>query len=239
MLCISALAISLPTFGQQRIYLDQEGREVDSTAEFYRCLELNIQPDSRTYVKEFDDENHLRNEGAYSVFNDSVRTREGLHKYYRWANGELWYTETYESGTLQQLESYYPGGALKRQETFKDGEFRKGKCFNEDGSRRTFTHFNNEPQFPGGLDALMRFLGENIQYPATARENDIQGVVVMTFVVDKDGSVITPVVVRDIGGGSGAEALRVVKLMPKWRPGIIDDEPVKVRYTLPVRFRLE
>ena len=95
-----------------------------------------------------------------------------------------------------------------------------------------------QPSFPGGEAELMKFLQENIQYPPLARDNNIQGRVVLTFVVGKDGRVSDVQVVKDIGGGCGKEAVRVVQSMPKWIPGEANGNPVKVRYTLPVMFRL-
>jgi protein TonB len=95
------------------------------------------------------------------------------------------------------------------------------------------------PSFPGGEAELMKFLAKNIEYPSLAKENNIQGVVALTFVVGKDGSVSDVQIVKDIGGGCGKEAVRVVKTMPKWSAGEANGNPVKVRFTLPVRFRLD
>ena len=94
------------------------------------------------------------------------------------------------------------------------------------------------PSFPGGEREMLKFLSENIKYPALARENNIQGTVALTFVVDKDGSIADVNIIKDIGAGCGKEAVRVVKAMPKWNPGEANGQKVKVRYTLPVRFRL-
>ena len=95
------------------------------------------------------------------------------------------------------------------------------------------------PSFPGGDAELLKYLSQNIKYPPLARENNIQGVVALTFVVGKDGGVKDVKVVKDIGGGCGKEAVRVVESMPKWLPGEANGNPVKVRFTLPVRFKLE
>jgi protein TonB len=95
------------------------------------------------------------------------------------------------------------------------------------------------PSFPGGEAELMKYLSKNIEYPSLAKENNIQGVVVLTFVVGRDGSVSDVQVVKDIQGGCGKEAVRVVRSMPKWVPGEANGNPVKVRFTLPVRFRLD
>ena len=95
------------------------------------------------------------------------------------------------------------------------------------------------PSFPGGERELLKYLAENIKYPPLARENNIQGSVALSFVIQKDGSVSDVSVLKDIGGGCGKEAVRVVNGMPKWSPGEANGHPVKVRYTLPVRFKLE
>jgi protein TonB len=102
-----------------------------------------------------------------------------------------------------------------------------------------FTRVEQMPQFGSGERELLEYLAKNIKYPTIARENGIQGTVVIQFVVDKDGSVTEPTVVREVGGGCDEEALRVIKTMPKWIPGKQQGKPVKVRYTLPVKFKLE
>lgn len=95
------------------------------------------------------------------------------------------------------------------------------------------------PEFPGGQAALMQFLSKNIKYPTIAQENGTQGRVVVQFVVNKDGSVVDPVVVRSVDPYLDKEALRVIGTMPKWKPGMQRNKPVRVKYTVPVMFRLQ
>ena len=96
------------------------------------------------------------------------------------------------------------------------------------------------PEFPGGQQALFKFLGENVKYPVIAQENGIQGRVICQFVVNKDGSIVDAVVVRSSGEPSlDKEALRVINSMPKWKPGKQRGKPVRVKYTVPVNFRLQ
>jgi protein TonB len=95
------------------------------------------------------------------------------------------------------------------------------------------------PSFPGGEGELAKFLQENINYPAIARENNIQGTAALSFVVGKDGTITNVQILKDPGGGCGKEAIRVVQSMPKWQPGEANGNPVKVKFTLPVRFRLQ
>lgn len=95
------------------------------------------------------------------------------------------------------------------------------------------------PGYPGGQTELMKYLSKNINYPSIAKENGLEGKVIVKFFVDTDGSVKDPVVLKDgVGGGSAEEAVRVIKKMPKWTPGTQRGKPVRVYYTLPVTFKL-
>ena len=95
------------------------------------------------------------------------------------------------------------------------------------------------PEFPGGAHALFEFLGKNIRYPEAAEKAGIQGRVIVTFVVMKDGSVDRAKVVKSVSPELDAEALRCVKSMPKWIPGKQNGEAVNVKYTIPLTFRLD
>lgn len=95
------------------------------------------------------------------------------------------------------------------------------------------------PEFPGGERALIRYLQNNIVYPPEARRNLIQGTVHMQFVVEPDGSISNVKIVRDPGGGLGAEAARVVRNMPKWKAGRQNNRNVRVSFSLPVDFTLQ
>ena len=95
------------------------------------------------------------------------------------------------------------------------------------------------PKFPGGENALNRYLAENIKYPQMAKESGIQGRVFVTFVVERDGSVTDVKVLRGIGGGCDEEAIRVVKGMPRWSAGKQRGKPVRVQFNLPIKFTLQ
>ena len=94
----------------------------------------------------------------------------------------------------------------------------------------------HDPEFPGGIEALYKFIEDNMRYPPMAAENAIGGRVYVQFEVDTDGTVQYPYLLRDIGGGCGAEAIRIVKSMPKWKPGKQNGKPMRVQYNLPVVF---
>jgi periplasmic protein TonB len=95
------------------------------------------------------------------------------------------------------------------------------------------------PSFPGGDAAMMAYLRENIIYPTIAKETNIMGTVALRFVVGVDGSISDIAILKDPGGGCGKEAVRVLKSMPTWIPGEANGNPVKVRFTMPVRFILQ
>jgi protein TonB len=82
------------------------------------------------------------------------------------------------------------------------------------------------------------YFKDNIQYPEEAKKAGIQGTVALSFVVEKNGSISTIRVLKDPGGGIGMEGVRLLKAMPPWQPGEIEGMPVKVKYTIPIRFRL-
>jgi periplasmic protein TonB len=101
-----------------------------------------------------------------------------------------------------------------------------------------FTVVEDQPQFPGGESARVKFLSDNLRYPTMAREAGIQGTVFVTFVVERDGSVTDVRVLRGIGGGCDEEAVRVVQNMPRWQPGRQRGQPVRVQFNMPIRFML-
>ncbi len=95
------------------------------------------------------------------------------------------------------------------------------------------------PEFPGGQAALLSYLSKNMRYPSIAQEMNIQGRVIVRFVVDRDGSITDPEVLRSVDPHLDREALRVISSMPKWSPGYQRGTKVRVRYTVPVTFKLQ
>lgn len=108
----------------------------------------------------------------------------------------------------------------------------------EEKKPEIFMYVEQMPEFPGGQTELIKYLQKNLRYPAAARENGIEGKVVLQFVVDESGKISDLQVVRDIGGGCAEEAERVVRNMPPWKPGKQNGNAVKVYFKLPVTFKL-
>jgi len=106
------------------------------------------------------------------------------------------------------------------------------------GPDAVFTSVEQVPEFKGGIEAFGKFLMTNIRYPKAAHDNNVQGRVIITFVVEKDGSLSNMKVVRGIGSGCDEEAVRVLSMSPAWKPGIQNGKPVKVQYSVPISFTL-
>jgi len=104
---------------------------------------------------------------------------------------------------------------------------------------KVFEVVEQMPSFPGGYAALMQWLGSNMKYPTIAAENNVQGSVIVQFVVEKDGSITDVHVAKSVDPSLDKEASRVVKAMPKWIPGKQNSSPVRVRFTVPVTFKLQ
>ncbi len=123
-----------------------------------------------------------------------------------------------------QVQTYVPPAAVEEE---------------EESSQQIFTVVEKQPQFPGGDVKMMEYLNKNIRYPVIAQENGIAGRVICTFVVNRDGSIVDAEVVRGVDASLDREALRVINAMPKWVPGEQRGKPVRVKFTLPVTFRLQ
>lgn len=109
----------------------------------------------------------------------------------------------------------------------------------EEDTEVVFMVVESMPSFPGGDAALFKYLSDNIKYPVIAQESGIQGRVICQFVVNRDGSIVDIEVVRSVDRSLDAEAVRVIQSMPKWTPGKQRGKTVRVKYTLPVNFRLQ
>jgi protein TonB len=101
-----------------------------------------------------------------------------------------------------------------------------------------FTVVENEAEFPGGVEAMNRFMAENIKYPTLAKQKNIEGKVIISFIVEKNGTLSDIRTIKDIGEGCGDEGVRIVKLMPKWKPAKQKGQPVRQQFLLPISFVL-
>jgi len=130
-------------------------------------------------------------------------------------------------------------GSDEGQEVLKQNQVVVEKVEEKEEETKVFEVVEQMPQFPGGDAALMQYLSSHIKYPAVAEENGIQGRVVCTFVVERNGSITDVRVVKSVDPSLDKEAVRVIKSMPNWIPGKQNGSAVRVKYTVPVTFRLQ
>lgn len=151
-------------------------------------------------------------------------------RYYYEKGGQLGQDDAQKR--LQQLESQLN---MQQEAAASGGQTVK---INEDALYKT-SDLSVQPEFPGGQNALLQFLSSSIVYPRVAQENGIQGTVYCSFVVERTGDITDIMITKGADGYLNAEALRVLRTMPNWKPGRIGNTPVRVRYTIPVKFRLQ
>lgn len=127
------------------------------------------------------------------------------------------------------IQEENPSAAPAARTTTPSAEANTGEVYNV---------VEEQPEFPGGMGELMKFLQVNIRYPKEAQAKGIQGRVIVQFVVNSDGSICDEKLIKSVDPQLDAEAIRVIRSMPNWKPGMQKGKPVRVRFTLPVTFRL-
>lgn len=237
------------------IYYDKDWKVLPgrTASHFYRVREQ--QRDGDYEVKDYYMNGTLQMSGTYrdtvrhgyfTYYNESgLKSSEGLckndrhegeWKYYRQDDEHVWYTQTFLNDTLQGIfKSYYKSGKLKREEIYQDGKRISGRRFSEAGTEMVFTPFEIMPH--PSVD-IAEFLRSNIKYPEECRKKNVTGKVIVKFVVSTDGIIESLGVVKSVHPLLDQEAIRVIAAMPAWRPGMTDDEPVRVYHTQPINFRL-
>ncbi len=106
-------------------------------------------------------------------------------------------------------------------------------------NQQVFDVVEQMPEYPGGMQALFEYLGQNVKYPEDAKKQKVEGRVIAIFVVETDGSISNVEVVRPVFPSLDAEAVRVLSGMPKWKPGMQSGKVVRVKYTVPINFSLK
>jgi TonB family protein len=240
---------SVFTIGQEINYFDKSGKEIKSleSADSYSIVLHELGFPDRKIERKFTLNGKLLvekqlidvpNEKADKDDKKIITKIDG--KYKEWyPNGILHYNIDYKKGAYDgELMSYWDNGKPKREETYLEGKSIGGKCFNIDGTTANYFPYEKMPEFPGGEKQLLNFISENLYYPIDAQKQGTQGKVIIRFVVEKTGEIAKVEVIRSVSAELDKEAIRVVKKLPQWKPGMLDGELVSVYYTLPILFRL-
>lgn len=184
--------------------------------------------------KEYYENNQLKIEGNYLR---NVRT--GLWKFW-YSNGKLKSSIEYKRGYMNgYFKLYWPDGKLKREEIHKHGRFIKGICFNENGDTIKFFNYEVLPQFLGGKEKFNEFIRDNLKYPVEYRRDRITGTAYVYCTIDNKGNLVNATVHNKTHKLFEEEALRVISLIKKWKPGQRDGENVEMNVVYPISFSLE
>jgi TonB family protein len=185
-------------------------------------------------------------EGSYSIVAnfDSTGTAQVTdgNGYYKGYDDKFKYIEEEGSVKNGQRDGEWKGNekdfGVSYTENYKNGILVTGNSSDSAGTKIQYTRRAVPPEFKGGLDGFSQYLGRNINYPDDARSNNIQGKVIVSFVVEKDGKVTEVKVSRSVYPSVDAEAVRVLQNSPRWIPGKRFGRPVRVAYSVPVSFAL-
>lgn len=157
----------------------------------------------------------------------------------RYSDGKLVDERIYNRDQLHgSHKTFWENGQLRRNDLYENGKFIGGRCYGFNGDDTAWFAYEKQASFPGGNDSLKKFIAKNFYYPNDARDERIEGTVNIKFTIAKDGSLENIQLINSVHDLLDTEAMRLVKLMPKWTPAIEDGRLVKMLFILPVVFRL-
>jgi len=191
------------------------------------------------------DSNQIISNQRYIDYPNKVRQGRCQRWYY---NGALLEETLYENGKKQGAEKvFHINGQLIRQLMWEKDSIVSAVLLNADGSPQTdvykedleITYAQELPSFKGGLEKMYKYLNQTVIYPEEAKEHAIQGLVLISFVVEKKGEIVEVKVIESPHVSLTNALLSSVKKMPAWDPGRLDGRPIRVRYNLPFKFKLE
>ena len=246
-------------------YIDSNNIEIDSAmstfTEFY--FEINTNEFGSNFLKikknsfediiseiYFMDLDFKIKQGKYKKFTNNILTYEsiylndtlnGLFNEY-FLSGRIKEKGMYKKSNLDDsLHTYYETGVVRRRDFYNNNELKSGKCYSSLGADTTYFKYETDAEFQGGIANFYSFIAKNLIYPQVAIEEGIQGECFVNFGVSKAGEIYN---IRLLKGVTGCpecdkESLRVVRLMPKWKPATIDGRVVNSYYRIPINFNLE
>lgn len=246
-LLITLLSLmSITMYGQDTTYVDEYGSRVKTRelAKAYRIISTDTTVTNGIVERIYYLSGKLKSEQFYYKKPDE-KTNKNTNicngQYRLWTeNGILKLECFYKDGKKDGLfATYWENGKIKRQDTYLNGELLNGKCYDDEGEEVKYYPYEILPEYEnGGIESLMRFLSSNILYPISAQQAGIQGKVIVGFTIKKDGTVDKYDILRSLDASTDAESIRVLSLIKRWKPAILDGEPVDFKYTLPVVYRL-
>lgn len=252
---------------QEKVWLDKgHNWTTDSTKAVRYALVSTISKKS-IEVEEFTLDGQKKDTWHFSKYKSIPRNRvkEGLHKRF-YANGQDSLVEVYKDNRLEgqvmvyypdgsthlaksykdgkldgKFLQYYPDGKLRREEYYSQDQCTGGKLFDKDGREMEHQPYEIFPSFPGGIQNLMTLVANVTKYPESAQKRKKEGKVILRFVVDQQGKMQSPEILKSVSYDIDREALRAFNAIAevyRWSPGYQDGKAKRARFTMPLNFRL-
>lgn len=233
---IFIIITSFNTYSQDTIYLNNDWEKITENEyySYYKVIKKDKQDTNIASEKIYSKSGQIIEENNYSVFSKNIK--HGKYKLW-YLNGKIKRDIDYTDGNINgKLLTYWENGQIKRNDTYINGKFIEGVTKNSEGEEVEHYDFEIMPVFPGGNDELYKYIKKNIKYPRRARKKGISGKVNIKFEVSSSGKVVNPIIVNGVSKELDDEAIRVVKNMPDWKPGMCDGKNVSVYFNLPINF---
>jgi TonB family protein len=213
----------------------EKGEVIGDETEYYPNGKLyNIRSykyDGKVFLKQYNDStgNALaeNGKGKWKVFSDNFKIVSDEGEVNNGVQDGVWIGRINDS--VDNKYVYDNGKLISNSMIYK---------FKHTYNGRVYSSVDVVPEFQGGIEAFGQFIAHNVHYPAVARENNTQGRIIVSFIVEKDGRLTDVKIASGIGDGCDEEAIRVMKLSPPWKPGMVDGKPVRVAYSVPISFTL-
>jgi TonB family protein len=210
-----------------------ENRQVKKEVEYL------ANPSQQPMFSNFDYSNFKLISQFDSLGNAQVKDGNGYVKEVNFIDGEMFFEEgKYTNGFKDSLwVGHYASGKSSYQEIYVNGKLTAGKNKILDVVYN-YTIANNPPKYKGGIENFYRFIGENMRFPEEAARFNLQGTVIVSFTINKEGNIEDVEIIKSVGPSLDQEATRILLLSPKWVPGSLKGVPVRVRYDIPISFKL-
>lgn len=222
--------------GQDTIYYNDNYEEIKSykEASYYKTIEKfeNINIIERFYLKS----GQIKSKTEFKLTENDKKIYNGNRKVW-YDSGELRIVSFYENGKKNgEFLSYWKNGILKRKDIYKKGKLKKGDCWNKTGEKVKYYDFEIHSKYPGGKQRMYQFIKRHMRYPTLSKKYKIGGKVIVDFKIDTNGKVIDARITQSVNEEIDNEALRIINLMPRWKPAFQDGIPVKIKYRIPLTF---
>lgn len=238
MLFMAVLFNGISSLAQDTVFYDFKWNKIKSLigARYYELTQKDSADSSKYVVRKYVRPRTLLEETRYS--DSTLKIQEGLYRKF-YESGDLHLLVNFKNGKMDgDLITYWGEGQLKRKDKYENGNFISGKILNTNGRELEYYPFIILPSFRGGEKKLNAYLKKELHYPPSAIEKKVEGIVQLGFTLSDKGVIRDVKLIKGVQEDLDAEALRVVRMMPRWNPKMIDGIGEEMFYIFPVKFEL-